>query len=343
MEAVYDLECYPNFFCVGFSPVDAPDDVGYIWEISDRRNDSTQLFQMLVRCRRMIGFNNMYYDWPMLSHFLKLMGQKGSATAAEMYAENERIFALPEQQKHLGLVDWNPCIQQVDLFMLHHLQRFGVALKQCEFTMRSRSIQDLPFPPGTVLTHTQMDMGLRYNAHDIRETKKLYKLSLPAIRFREAINPAWINYNDGKLGKKTFEMELEAAGVKLHEWVDGNRHQRQTHRPNGVRLRDVILPLIRFTRPENHMLFERIKGEGAIAKKPGDKMARADGSKIEHQMDLDGFRIDIKLGGIHGCVPRQMIRGHTIMDADVTSYYPSIAIEHRYFRRTLGKFFARST
>src|SRR3989304_3406866 len=134
-------------------------------------------------------------------------------------------------------------------------------------------------------------------------------------------------------------MELEAAGVKLYEWVDGNRPQRQTHRPDGVRLRDVILPLIRFTRPENHMLLERIKGEVAIAKKPGDKMARADGSKIEHQMDLDGFRIDIKLGGIHGCVPRQMIRGHTIMDADVTSYYPSIAIEHSIFPAHLGQVF----
>lgn len=343
MHVVYDLECYPNFFCAGFRILGDPAGIGYSFELSERRDDTGDLFGFITRCKRMIGFNNMYYDWPMLDHFLQLLSVRTRITAADMYARNEAIFAMPEQQKHLGLVIWKPAIEQIDLFMMHHLHRFGVALKQCEFAMRSRSIQDLPFPAGTNLTPAEMDVTLRYNAHDITQTEKMYLASLPAVQFRETVNPEWINYNDGKLGKKTFEHELAAAGVQLYEFTDSRqRRPRQTRRPDGVRLGDVILPLVRFTRAENTAVLERVKAELAVAKTPGDKFYRPDGKPIAHVIDLDGFHIDIKLGGIHGSVERQLVSaspGVSIIDADVTSYYPSIAIVHRIFMEHLGESF----
>jgi hypothetical protein len=349
MEVVYDIESLPNFFCAGFSPLDAPDDHGYIFEISERRNDAAELYNLIIQCRRMIGFNNMYYDWPMLAYFIDLISRRWDITAADMRRENDRIFAMPENQKHTQLVKWYPAVEQVDLFMLTHLQRFSVGLKQCEFAMRSRSIQDMPFPPDVMLTPAQMDDALVYNAHDIRKTKAMAKLLAPAIAFREGLRERdvygnvhkaeWINFNDGKIGKKTFQEELQNAGVRLY---DGNRQPIQTHRPDGVRLGDVILPLINFTRPENQALLERVKAEHVFAKMPGDKLYRRDGSPVHHVMDLDGFHIDIKLGGIHGSLEREYV-GATpetvIIDADVTSYYPSIAIEHRIFPQHLGPAF----
>ncbi len=337
MIVAYDLESLPNFFCAGFSPIDAPDDHGYIFEISERRNDAAELFAFITRCKRMIGFNNMYYDWPMLSHFLELISRRQHITAADMRRENDRIFAMPENEKHLGLVNWHPAIEQVDLFMMLHLGRFSVALKQCQFAMRAKSIQDMPFPPDAWLTRAQMDEALIYNANDIRTTKQQARLVAPAIQFRESVNPEWINYNDGKLGKKTFEGELISAGVRLY---DGARKPIQTRRPDGVRLGDVILPFIRFTRPDAQALLEAVKAENVVAKTPGDRLYRRDGTPVHHIMNLDGFRIDIKLGGIHGSLERAFVSSSAergvVIDADVTSYYPSIAIEHGIFPQHLG-------
>lgn len=329
-DVVYDLECLPDFFCAGFQPVDAPDDVGFIFEISERRNDAAALRDFLTRVDRLIGFNCMAYDWPMLSHFLTLYSNGGMITPAVMRAKNDEIFASQRSDRFKHII-WQPMIPQIDLFMLHHLERFKVSLKQVEFIMRSRRVRDMPFDPNKPIGIENFDTALSYNAHDIRETKGFYIRSKADIDFRESLGPEWLNYNDGKIGKKFFEQELMKAGVQLYE--DGAK--RQTRRPHGVTLGDVILPLVRFTRPENNALLADVKSRVI------EEWETKGGMHVV--MDLDGFHIDIKLGGIHGSLKRAAVheRDGIIRDVDVTSYYPSIAIEHGIYPQHLGPEFCR--
>lgn len=336
IDVVYDTESFPNFWCCGVAKLSDPNDVGYIYEISDRRNDAAQLCQALQTFTRMFGFNNMSYDWPMLQYLLDMLAS-GNVTAADLWSMNERIFASQRYQRHEFTI-WQPTIPQVDLFAIHHLDRFKVGLKQLQMTMRSPSVRDIPVKVGEYLTSEQMDIVCRYNAHDVNQTKQLVKRSWDAIAFRETLGgPEWLNYNDGKIGTTVFKRELKEAGVKLYERLgDGRIRKRQTFRQEGIPLADVIFPYIQFTRAELEEQLFRMK---QVVVDPDETRGG-----FHDVFNLDGFKIDVKLGGIHGSVSEKIIRedGNLISDFDVTSYYPSIAIVNGVYPEHLGYEFCRT-
>ncbi len=344
---VYDVESYPNFFCVGFAPLTEADEWHY-FEISDRADDGGKLFYFLTMLERMIGFNNFTYDWLMIDHFLNLLSKSSVVTAADMYKKSMEIISKGFQNRFQGVI-WNPSIEQVDLFLLHHLDRFNVGLKQIEFDLREPNVMDSPIPFDQPLTYEQMDLAKLYNANDIRGTKNFAIKSLGDIQFRETFGPEFLSYSNGKIGKKIFERDLQAAGIQLYTPDQyGKRKPRQTPRPHGVRVADVILPFIKFTRVEFQLQLERIKSElvTKIEVKNGMKtkkrMLRPDGSEIKYQFNMDGFIIDVRLGGIHGSVEKRIVLAdsmHKVHDVDVTSYYPSIAIVHRIFPEHLTESF----
>lgn len=59
---------------------------------------------------------------------------------------------------------------------------------------------------------------------------------------------------------------------------------------------------------------------------------------------IDGFRFDFGTGGIHGSIASQTVRSDdefVIIDADVTSMYPNIAIANEVYPEHLGKTFCK--
>lgn len=325
MQVVYDLETYPNLFSGCFKPVDQP--TGCFFEISSRRNDAMDLFRYLTRCKRTIGFNNFRFDWLVLREFIRLFSLSPNITAYQLWQFADRLINAPDDEK-FKLIDWNPDIEQIDLFMIHHFDNRAksTSLKLLEFNMRSRAIEDLPFPPGTIIPPEHFDTVIRYNGHDTLETEKFYHHTLPMIRYRETLGPKWLNYNDTKIGKKYFTHELEAAGVRCFD-PDGS--PRQTWRPGGVPLSSVIFQWIRFDRPELQTVLDWFRSQTITNTK----------GSCDTVADLDGFKIHLGLGGIHGSVSRKIIDDRNILDLDVTSYYPSLAIVHRVFPEHLGPAF----
>lgn len=333
---IYDVESFPNFFCVGFQNLLDTTETGYIFEISERRNDSAELIAFLYHIGRLIGFNNMTYDWPMIDHFMKLMGQQQFVTAAQMYEKNQQLTAGGWESRFDHVI-WKPSIPQIDLFSLHHLDRWGIGLKQMQFNVRARHVMDSPIPFGKWLTYEEMDLTLKYNANDIKETKTIATESIGDIEFRESFGPEFLSYSNGKIGKKIFERELKEAGVVLYTYDQaGKRKPRQTRRPYGVRLGDVILPFIKFTRADLQLNLEYIKDQVI------QEWQTKGGMKCD--FDLDGFHITVRLGGIHGSLEKKAVynRDGKIFDADATSYYPSIAIVHTIYPEHLGPQFCRT-
>ena len=138
-------------------------------------------------------------------------------------------------------------VTQLDLFKIHHFDNKARAtsLKVLEFNMRADSIEDLPFPVGTVLTHEQAQVLKKYNQHDVAQTKAFYHHSKNMIAFREELTRKYardfMNHNDTKIGKDYFIMNLEEAGVACYDYSVNGRTPRQTRRPS-IALRDAILP-----------------------------------------------------------------------------------------------------
>jgi hypothetical protein len=203
--------------------------------------------------------------------------------------------------------------------------------------MRSESIEDLPYPPGTVLTPEQMDNTLAYNLHDVTETLAFYRYTLPAIRFREELSQRYgrnfVNFNDTKIGKEYLVMELEkAAPGCCYDTSSGRREPRQTIR-HSIHLADIILPIVQFKQPE----FQRIRDWLAA-----QTITETKGVFDDLTATVDGFSFSFGLGGIHGSIDSAIVTAsdtHAIVDLDVTSFYPSEIIVNGFRPEHLGDVF----
>ena len=329
---IYDIETYPNCFTLAAEDIDSPLRWGF--EISDYRNDTEQLIHWMMWLRdegaRMVGFNNVGFDYPVM-HLLLRSGT--TVTPAILYQKAMSIIRSENRFEHM-VYPSDRFVPQLDLYLIHHFDNKARAtsLKALEFNMRMDNISDLPFPVGTVLNREQITMLREYNAHDVTATKMFYFKSLTQIRFREQLTEQhgrdFTNHNDTKIGAEIFQMNLEAAGVQCYEYGTEGRQPRQTHRPS-IALKDCVPQWIRFEHPE----FQRVKQffeDTVITKTKGafDITAR-----------VAGLDIIYGTGGLHASVSNKHFVADDdwmIYDVDVTSLYPSIAIEHGHYPEHLG-------
>lgn len=332
-DVVYDCECYPNIFTL--SAKDTTTGERWLFEISDRVNHSLELVSFIYSLSngnvRMIGFNNLAYDYPLV-HFICA---RGYVDATMIYEKSSAIIAAATPFEHM-VWDSDRIVVQIDLFKIHHFDNVARAtsLKVLEFNMRSPNISDLPYAPGTFLDHRQKDELIRYNNHDVDETEKFWLKSLDQIRFREELsakyNRNFLNHNDTKIGKDYFIMRLEAAGVACFEGQP--RRPIQTRR-DVIHLRETMFPYVQFQNPEFRRVIKWFLHQSITDTKGVFKDVTA---------TINGFTYVFGTGGIHGSVYSQHVVSddeYAVLDFDVASYYPNLAIANRLYPAHLGEQF----
>ena len=338
---VYDIETYPNVFTLALEHSEAP--LCWSFEISDQRNDSKEIIEFLQYLKdtnaRMVGFNNLGFDYPVLHTLIRM----GKSDARSLY---DKAMAIIHSQDDDENGKWmhqvNPTdrfVDQIDLFKIHHFDNKARAtsLKVLEFNMRSESIEDLPFPVGTNLNAEQIQVLKKYNRHDVAQTKKFMHFTTDMLSFREKLctlypGKDWLNFNDTKIGKEFFAMKLEEAGVALYDYGFKGRTPRQTPRPT-IALKDAILPWIEFQHSEFNRVLNWLKDQVITETK---------GVFNDLTATVDGFTFVFGLGGIHGSVESQVVESdddHVIVDLDVASYYPNLAITNGFHPAHLGRDF----
>ncbi len=365
-DLIYDIETYPNVFSITFMNADT----GKIkvFEMSEFRNDWDEFKRFLLNCSngfvRWVGFNNYYFDYPVV-HFMYQNFKHGTTDGKKLaqiaWDKAQRLIRAGKDDKFDQIIwDNNQLVQQIDLFRIHHFDNMArsTSLKVLEFNMRSDVVEDLPFDYMKPVTEEQKEKLLAYNEHDVRETFKFYKKSADMIAFREKLTEKYdknfLNHNDTKIGKDYFIMELEKAGIKCFTYDDDGRKPVQTKRER-IRIRDVILPHVRFERPEfNAVLMwlkrqeiEETKGVFTQIDDLGELEQYANLKKVKGKVKnlnciVDGFQFDFGTGGIHGSVDPTIVREsekYAIIDYDVTSLYPCLGIVNELYPQHLTKKF----
>lgn len=260
---VWDVETYPNFF----SNVIGCTKTRKCWkfEISSRRDERQEMFQFLRDMKRnggrLVGFNSIGFDYPVLHYILT----NQDCSVEDIYSKAMQIihsFNSEDKFKHtLSPKKW--LIPQLDLFKIHHFDNKAKAtsLKMIEFNMRSDDIQDLPYDPSLPLSEKQMQEVMDYNKHDMYQTYLFYKETLGAIEFREKLSKQYgmdfSNHNDTKIGKDYFIMKLEEAMPEscYEKNPYGGRKVKQTKR-DKIDIGSLIFDYVSFTRPEFQAILE---------------------------------------------------------------------------------------
>lgn len=347
-DQVYDIETFPNLFTCTFMPL-ANRSRFIPFEISERRNQRQEFLRYLETLDLMIGFNNIGFDWPVIN----FMRDNPDAGVYEIYEFATEIIQT-QRTSRFAYIIWNPRIPQLDLMRIHHFDNStkATSLKTLQFNMRLRSIEDMPYPPGTYIPLDGIDDVLGYNKHDVWSTGKWYDHSLDEIQLRRDINPRWLNYSRTKLGTSYMIEELTKAGVQCYEEIDGKRRPRCTPCEDGVDLEDIILPGIKFNHPILSRLHDKILDLRVFANDPKGDTEKIKGDiastymynyggegvvNVKFNFDLEQVPVTFGIGGIHGSVTRRKYTDGLILDLDVTSFYPSLAIVNRFYPMHLGE------
>lgn len=329
----YDIETFPSVFTLAIKPVG--DHPCTVFEISERRDDRWEMINYITHLPgRMVGYNNIGFDYPVL-HFII---ENPHCSVEQIYDKAMSIINAPDHERFAHLVWQSDWIKpQIDLYKIHHFDNVNRAtsLKMIEFNRRSKSIQDLPFAPGTILTPEQIDVLREYNVKDVMETEGFYYESLERIEFREELSERYgknfLNHNDTKIGKDYFIMQLGEELCYTRE--TGRKQPRQTRRDHGMKLTDAIFPYVQFEHPEFKRIHEWLLSQTIYETKGVFKDLVA---------NINGFEFVFGTGGIHGSIESAIVYSddeYVIDDRDVASYYPNLAIANNCYPEHLGQEF----
>lgn len=394
---IYDIETYKNCFTCYIGNAETRRCKGF--EISFRKDQREEFFdylRMIYKTKgRMVGFNNIGFDYPVIHYLLN----NKDASAKLLHLKANEIIKAENKWEHV-IKDKDCFIPQIDLFKIHHYDNKAksTSLKMLEFNMRSDNIEDLPYDPMTELTSEQIDNLLKYNKHDMLQTFLFYEKSKAQIEFREELTKKYkrnfMNANDTAIGKDFFVMRLEEEMPNC--CYGKNRKVKQTIR-DKIDLGECLFDYVEFDRPEFRAIKEwfskqvitETKGVfsdllesdlGDVAKyanlrqknkKLKGKPSEEELVKLKQQYPLcwieerelksgnivyyvcwnvadtlnvvvDGFQFDFGVGGIHGSIESSIVQSdehNIIIDQDVASYYPNLAIKNRVYPEHLSESF----
>ena len=332
----FDLETYPNIFtfCGKFR---SSSDV-QLFEISDRKNQLPQLIEWLGYLRNiqveMVGYNNIGFDYPIIHEAMinpYAFTYQRAAEMCQMIIESQKPFA----KKLQSIKPQDRLIPQIDMMKLCHFDNKArrTSLKALQFNMRSESLEDLPFDIRP-LNDQEKDILCSYNVHDVTETEKFFEKNEQLLEMRReylesgALYGDILNYNDTKIGVEYFIKKIGRG-----KCYSGGK-PRQTIR-DFMEYKNIILPKIQFKTEQFNSVHSWFMQQSIY-------MSGKDRAKL--QVDLAGLEFHFGVGGIHASADNKIFHSdddYQIIDVDVTSMYPSVAIANRFAPEHLGETFVQ--
>ncbi len=329
---IYDIETYKYLFCIVFKNIDTDEIITY--EISSRKNEINDLLNFLkTKVKKLIGFNNINFDYPVL-HWL-LFNYKKFITPLDftfaIYNKSQEII----KEEYSAIYKSKVLIPQVDLFKIHHFDNKARAtsLKALEIAMRLDDVQDLPYEINTKLSEKQIEEIIKYCINDVEATYKFFLKSEKKIKLREDLSKEYnldlINYSDAKMGEEIL-LHFLAKTMKISK---RELRKKRTYR-DTLEFDKYILPYIRFKNKTFNDLLHRLKTVKTNTTKDAFK----------DSVIYKDVKFHYGQGGIHGCVnpgvyePKE---DELIIDLDVTSFYPNLAIVNDFKPEHLGESFGK--
>lgn len=330
----YDIETFYDTFTFVGKFYQQPEI--YNFEISPRKNQKQELLQFLNYLKQidahMVGYNNLNFDWPIVQ---ELMVNPQTFDNYKSYKMAQQII---EAQKFnggarpAGIQLHDRLIHQIDLMKIWHYDNDAkrCRLKDLQFTMRSPTVEDLPFDFRKPLSSEQTDLLISYNKHDVTETEKFLGFTMERLELRRdllrnrVVMGDVLNWNDTKLGEQFFITKLGLKGKV-----------RGTDRL-VVYFKDVILPKIQYRREEFQEVLETFKTKRWL------KDDKDHNSTISFERNLGGLKFKFGSGGVHASVESRVFKSsatHKILDIDVSGMYPAVGIVNRFFPEHLGEKF----
>lgn len=337
---VYDIETLQG--CFTYTDIDVNTKKVSQFVLHSERWDLDAFINHLKTLTHQIGYNNVNFDYPVIHHILTRYFYWGVERHKSFVINSiyNKVQEIVEKQSAIDFLDrtavkqsdWK--IQQLDLFKLWHFNNAAKrqSLKGLEVNMNFPNVMEMSIPHDKQnISLEEVDEILKYNLNDVLATYEFYKISIPKIKLRQQLRDKYkipcMNYPDSKLGEQLMmKFYCEATESSYFEVKD-----LRTFR-NSIIVKDLLFNYIKFNSGKMNEALKFYQ----------DLVITDTKGKLKKTVIYKGFAYDFGLGGIHGSVKAGVYSSNDewiIIDADVGSMYPNIAIQNKIYIEHLSSVF----
>lgn len=327
-EIIFDIEIYGNYFLIMFLGFRT----GKCWyfEKTETQELDCDGIRWFIDNHTLISFNGIKFDLPLLAIALNGNSLQDLWRATEMLINDEnglRPYQILKQFKAKQI----EC-DHIDLIEVAPLKG---SLKLYGARMHCPNLQDLPFKVGINLNQDQIDIVRRYCVNDVETTAYLYNKLIPQIVLRKDVTTQYRvdarSKSDPQCAELIIKAEVEQlSGRKLYPNKDIDIDHVMYNIPD----------FIKFESEELSSILDTIRTEKFYIENGTINAGYLEGLTVE----LGGATIRCGIGGLHSSeevISHYEDDEYMIMDADVTSYYPSIIINQKLAPEILGDTFLK--
>ena len=339
---VYDIESLSNLFTyTGYCP---KEDKYYQFVICKWRNELKELYKHLTRDKLLqVGFNNKSYDSPIIHHILhhyqEYQYKTGQEVAQFLYQKSQDVI----EQEFSALSDKNELIAQLDLYKIAHYDNNArrTSLKDLEIAMNLPNVEEMPIHHTTWCKEGDENCILEYNKTDVYSTYQflltlLGKTDNPIykgknkIELRQKLQNKYkipcLNWPDVKIGEQLIlKLYCNKTGLNPYELKKKGGTKRSI-----IHLKDCIPHWANFETSEFKTLKHKFESSSITTIK----------GAFEESVYFHDIQIDYGTGGAHSSCSPGVYEANDywmILDEDIGSLYPSIAIQLGIYPEHLGK------
>lgn len=323
---VFDVECYVNYFLIAFKSLIIGKVIMFHRTRDIALNDALLNFIFNNCC--VVGYNSKVYDMTMCrfamvgfqTDFLKKISDK-------LIFEEQRGYDLERYYK-LGERSFN----HIDLFDVMPLQG---SLKLYAGRLHCKRMQDLPYPPDSVLTDEQMREVAKYCVNDLDNTELLIGEQGQQIMLRYNMSQ---QYGIDLRSKSDAQIAEAVIAAELFKWNGRKVTRSEVH--EGRIYAYLVPSFVKFHSQALNDITKVISEASFVVNAAGSPEIPKviEGQKIT--INKTTYRIGI--GGLHSCeesVSYQSDDEFILIDRDVRSYYPQIILNQKLCPKHLGKAF----
>lgn len=313
---VYDVEIFPNFF--SYTDIDVKTLETNVFVIHESQNMIDQLYEYLLQPRYRIGYNNVHFDRVVCElitdNYRRMKSFPINTSLVHLYNKVQAFMREDQHEYYRGNTE-------IDLFLMNHFNNKSklTSLKALQCSIFWPVVQDMPFHHTTKVTADMIPEILEYNLNDVLSTKAFFDICKEQLTFRKELGKLnkkfMLNMPDITIGEEIFLKAIRKEfGLSKKELRDAVKFDKT------VDLNKCILPYVKFNSAAFQDLLKKVKWTVVSEKQ-----------KMKYNVTYKGFKYDYGVGGIHGCIEPGVYvsdKDKIIIDYDVKSYYPNLAIQN---------------
>ena len=320
---VYDCEVLPNFACVVVTELIG--DMTFTYEISEHNQDHAAIIQV-AKLYQLIGYNSHSYD-DIITKYVML---NPKCTNAELYeisrAIIDRDFFVTKKYKQ------DKSMQSIDIMTMLASSKLRVSLKHLQVVIKWHNVQEFEVEWTEDLPEDRWEACKEYCVNDVLSLKAVCQTLEKEFKLRDFVyeTTGLLCYSKDPVKIAEYTMADAIAkdfpgGVDQFIWdtVDANVPVKSIH------VSELILPFVQFKTPR---FKAALKTYQDFILEPEKEQLKKKSEKFKVVIRLENMFLNLGLGGIHHEYKRGIthkeVPGTKLLMPDVSSYYPSMRIEH---------------